>query len=926
MAQAEIPVEVEQIVSDLERRLQNEQAVNATLHAEGRIQFFFDGKEEVRWLHRKIPQTSAIIRNITGTPVATAPGQAVYYDPNFSAISRNSPMGNRLAEATPGEEVNGLRLLSRALYTHLPADLGDIDITTLKGDFPRIASLVRYQQALLDALREKKRLLSLQEEAQQAQDDEAVARITAELNDNDQRIQRIRERLDAFIARAKLRIRPQLDGVQNRAKRLNLLAGPVIIEGGPGTGKTTTLIHRIQYLLDAFHLRQDEHFTSRWQELGLTWGAEDEALLREEPGRFRFRFYSPNKTLKYYLQDALKTERLDYSPKTVTTWAEHRHSLLRDMGLIGANSKRQLLRTSAPLLYLTGQQVRTLLAELEEHLVFDIHALAERLERNFSVGTFAWQHDAAVQALVLQIRALKEHTTVDALLRPLQQLRERGASLLKTYRDDDKQVRDAVVVRLLASARQEPALYRQLVQLAENEHDNGDDPDAAPEIEADEEEDANLPGMDDSARQLMLVRKMLRSFIRAYALARALPDQDLKGQNLQLAALLETRLDRENHGGIATGTRFRQLFDRLLSGPETLMLRSLPRIFNAFRREDLYGKRYVAAFADAQPSWSADKSNQLHPDEADILLLLLFEMGSRFYRQLPHVFAESTNPYLSRYREEVRPVVGVDEASDFTPLQLAIITQLAHPRYRCVTLCGDLMQRLERQGLLRWEDYTDQFPDTGRASLTVSYRQCQALLRLAAKLYEGQMQERPAYKVSRRIKMPFKLRPTYCRNADPEARFDWLVSLLVDLAKVLDGRHIPSLAVLVKDSGTARELAERLSEDYRMQDAALNAQACEGQTIGDSDAIRVFPVSEIKGMEFDGIIFWDADELERENRQLDLDRLMYVAVSRASFYVAVTFARHFPKALANVKSGFVADTWAEQMLAAVADDEEEDEE
>ena len=81
-------------------------------------------------------------------------------------------------------------------------------------------------------------------------------------------------------------------------------------------------------------------------------------------------------------------------------------------------------------------------------------------------------------------------------------------------------------------------------------------------------------------------------------------------------------------------------------------------------------------------------------------------------------------------------------------------------------------------------------------------------------------------------------------------------------------------------------------------------EACEGQRVGQADTIRIFPVGETKGMEFDGVIFWDAGQLEKETNAHNLDRLMYVAISRASFYVAVTFEKYFPKSLNKVTRRF----------------------
>lgn len=910
-----IPDEVKSILSDLQTRFNNEQVTQVALHAEGRIHFDVNGQPRIGWLHRVLPGGSTAIRNIVGTIVGFNDGNAPYYHP-LSAISRNSPIGNQLAEATPGALLkNGIRLLDRTLYTHEPNDLQDIEIVSQEGAYPRIGSLNQYQQELAAAIRERNRLQSQEEEARQQHDLAGVASLQAKIGQMEEQIRRIQQRIDTFTTRARLRVRPMLDPEQNKAKRLNLLTGPVIIEGGPGTGKTTTLIHRVQYLLDSEHLRQDELCT-------LEWNAGDDALLANDDRHPPYRFYSPNDTLQFYLKEALLAERLQSSPTTVTTWLDHRRRLLRDLGLTGTNGRFQIAKDDKLLLTLSGQDICRIQQEFEKYVVANVHQLVNQWQKGLALGSFPWQQDPAALSLETQIQELLMHSTVAGLLSPLLTLRQQGLLVVQPIREAYTDARDEAVKVLLHAVTTDGSLFQRLVTLAESKADATEDSEENQDAEIFEEEENVLGSLQPSDRQLFLVRNLLRVFVRAYALSKALPDTTLKGRNLQVVDLLAKQLPSAGYPAVAASSRFLRLFGPLLSGPEALVLQRWPTIFNAFRREVLYGKEFSSAFVSRpeMASWSTEKNAKLHADEADLLLMGLLQLVRVFYAVLPRTFAESTHNYLERYREEMRPVVGVDEASDYSPLQLTVITLLSHPRYTCVTLCGDLMQRLGQQGLNSWEEYTTVFKQTARAKLNISYRQCRTLLRLAAKLYEGQMGEKPTYKVSGRLKMPFHLRPTYCRNGDASERFDWLVTLICDLQATL-GKHIPNLAILVKNSAEASKLAQQLNDEDRIYDASMKAEACEGQRVGQADTIRIFPVGEIKGMEFDGVIFWDADQLEKEGNAHNLDRLMYVAISRASFYVAVTFEKHFPKSLNKVTHYFTTQTWSQQMLADVADDE-----
>ena len=708
-----------------------------------------------------------------------------------------------------------------------------------------------------------------------------------------------------------------MDPAQTKAKRLNLLAGPVIIEGGPGTGKTTTLIHRVEYLLDTYHLQRDEFFTKEWTPL------DDELLKKADNGRQPYRFYSPNDTLQFYLKEALLQEKLVVTTDTVTTWVKHRQKLLKDFGLIGSG-RFQLSTETASLFHSRGTHVNKLFHEADKRLVMEVWGLVEKAATNAKLGRFSWQDAPATQVLQKQFKDLERQSTPDALIEPLQQLREQGMALLTDHRNAYNEARDRAVNVLLAGVRSDMALFGQLLKLAEASPENADEQDEQEE-EDDTFEEKNdilfaLPAND---RELLVVKRALNGFVRAHALSQALPDTRLKGKNANMGKLLEPRLAKLDINPIADNARFVQLFGRLLSGPEKLLLETWPRrsFFAAFRREVLYNDKYAEAFAGrVAPKWHSDKATKINPDEADLLLAGIFRLTRAFYARSPRLFAESTNVYLAVYREAMRPVLAVDEASDYTPLQLQALTLLAHPRYTCITLCGDLMQRLGPTGLTSWEDYETMFANTKRASLEISYRQCSTLLKLAAKLYEGQLGRAPAYRESKRIKMPFRLRPTFFRELEAGKRFDWLTNLLVNLHKTLGRGYLPNVAILVADKTMADHLTGQLNDDDRFNynGAALTAVSCMGQTTGEPGDVRVFPVTEIKGMEFDGIVFWDADKLDAG--QYDLDRLMYVAISRASFYVAVSFERFFPKALNKVKGRFILDTWAEQMLANLPDD------
>ena len=266
MKPEETPQQVTVALNEARRRFDHEISKEVQVFSEGKICFEYKGQSCERWLVRIPPASKgfATISNITGTFVASAPGQLVTID--RSIVTRNSLEGNNLAEAELGKLMDsGYTLLERITYSpKYPDDLTDIEVLWEGEAFPelwRTPSLLKFREALAKADHRRRELEQSKAEALAQEDEEALEFINQEIAEQEAKIIRIRKRINVFSTAARLRNRFTLDGQQNKAKRLNALNGSIIIDGGPGTGKTTTLIHRVQYMLDTPALRESEvHF------------------------------------------------------------------------------------------------------------------------------------------------------------------------------------------------------------------------------------------------------------------------------------------------------------------------------------------------------------------------------------------------------------------------------------------------------------------------------------------------------------------------------------------------------------------------------------------------------------------------------------------------------------------------------------------
>ena len=108
---------------------------------------------------------------------------------------------------------------------------------------------------------------------------------------------------------AELKYQPILDPWQEEYKRNNFFNGTTaILDGGPGTGKTTTLIQRIKFLIDDAALQDYSDHLTQNQKNHLSHAATN------------WVFYTPNELLKLYLKESMVREGLLANDMTVRVW------------------------------------------------------------------------------------------------------------------------------------------------------------------------------------------------------------------------------------------------------------------------------------------------------------------------------------------------------------------------------------------------------------------------------------------------------------------------------------------------------------------------------------------------------------------------------------------------------------------------------
>ena len=338
---------------------------------------------------------------------------------------------------------------------------------------------------------------------------------------------------------------------------------------------------------------------------------------------------------------------------------------------------------------------------------------------------------------------------------------------------------------------------------------------------------------------------------------------------------------------------------RRFANPIKRYLDGVARRYRAFRRTHR-----------AEGEWYATEefaATDIHPLELDAILLVILRSAGELIRQRGSGSdAAPMWSWLDQVRELYRNQIVVDEAADFSPLQLACMAALSHPWLRSFFACGDFHQRLTRWGSRSLEDLLPVLPGLEVREIAVTYRQTRQLNDLAKAII------RIATGSERGVVLP--------ENVDSEgvapALFEagnsvgidciaWIAERVRDIERFVG--QMPSTAIFVNSERQIVPLAEALNTVLAQHN--IRVVPCpQGQAMGQDNDVRVFDVQHIKGLEFESVFFVGVDELSVLQPEL-FDKYLYVGATRAATYLGVTCNGVLPNSMEGLRGMFVPD-WA----------------
>lgn len=687
----------------------------------------------------------------------------------------------------------------------------------------------------------------------------------------------------SVITRMGLREQPILDKLQDEIFRLPL-SHQIVLLGPPGTGKTTTLIRRLGQKLDVQFLDEDEQRV-----------VQDVALEQGLPHERSWLMFTPTELLRMYLKEAFAREQLPASDHNLRIWDDHRRDLCRQtFGILRtATGGGTFIQKPG----LSSLQDNTIKNQVEWFTDFN-----------------AWQGQVYLQELtaatqVLQPSSLQQASDLGAILAtPLsdhqdwpttlsrlgEELPKVQSFVAKLKEEIDQRLRSALVAQLQKNRNFVTEFAAFLDTLQQNEVDDSDEP------EPDEEDEVQAPKVGAQAATNDYYQA-LRSVSRSAATKKTVSKTSRSGK---IVEWLGDRLLPQNDLIDIGNKLIVQSAARRFVTPVRGYIGGLSKRYRAFRRE----RQGVGTW------YQRDSFDQrdVHPLELDVILLATLKAGNELLnrRNIQRAIDSPQWAPLKTVMGCYRHQILVDEATDFSPLQLACMNALAHPRTRSVFACGDFNQRMTTWGVRSPDALSWSLPGMEIREITVAYRQSRQLNDLARDII------RTVGGTVQNVSLPAEVDndvapPVLLENSSPSKTVQWLADRIADIERFV--AQLPSIAVFVNSEDdvepTAKALGALLSEHN------IHVMASRGgQTVGQESSVRVFDIQHIKGLEFEAVFFLGVDRLADLHPEL-FDKYIYVGTTRAAAYLGLSCEGTLPAQLEPVRHHFAAD-WTHKSVAS----------
>ncbi len=692
-----------------------------------------------------------------------------------------------------------------------------------------------------------------------------------------------------------LRSQAYLDSYQDKILRLPVNS-QLIILGPPGTGKTTTLIKRLGQKLDTSSNIFEDSELRLLNELG-------------KKGFNDWMMFTPSDLLKAYLVKAFGYEGIAIKNDTnLITWLDYSKKIARQ----NLNILRTAINSSGVSLFSSEEFIkqeylddpRVLFSSFES---FVEKALQLELKNGYKILTEVLESSIEIDLIENIGSIINSDTSIKNKYRKLFDLEAKVKKMIELEKKESDQIFTKERNLLI---NKNPAIFEDFARfLAELTNDEDEDE----ESDYDEdEEDLKVINHNDKAKALSGYSKFLKRLARNHYLLKS------KTKNAKDAKIVswfgdklpndKTLFDLGRSIALQNGLRHNlNCWKRLYRKPFPL--------YKKFRKEESYQHFFNKSKLDPK---------RISQGELDLILLSvlrnirLLTGESYIRRNIEKVsFEELKNLKESLFKDQVM----VDEATDFSAVQLACMQAMTNPLINSFFACGDFNQRLTRQGIKNLDLLGWISSDLEIQRINTIYRQSPRLNEFTHAILdlmeESDGEARSKISESANFQGLKPVLQEYSYDVDDVA--NWISTRISEIEQLLnhrvdDANIFPSTVVLVKSEADVSIMAKALN-NY-LSDLTLKATACgDGNSMGNDGDVRVFSIEYIKGLEFEAVFFVDVDDLIKIYPDL-YEKFLYVGATRAANYLGLTCKDELPYELESLRD-YLGENWSKDQLTGV---------
>ena len=877
------------IGQSIEQHCQGERQMNASIGAIGRV----FASIEATHPQRTIP--NGFVR-FWLTNQESYKSSFTYKEDGSYSVYKNTKLGEILTKYYQGihsyqlltntKKVNNVEvsIYNRATFFPRKDYIAEV-VIQLSGDkhiyrYQRLSDLLEEHKALeekqkaLKVLKSNEKEYKRQDEQQKKSEEELrikeeIAQLEDEIAKSKAKISRVRSFIRSTLA---LRKQPLLDKPQEEAKRSHLYDGiSIVIEGGPGTGKTTTVIQRLKFLTTQKVLEEYKAPIS-----------EEQKILVSDVNHKSWMFVSPTKLLLQYLRDNMQYEGLATTEENTIVIDDFRTKMIREYHLCKPDTDGpfKLYRIDGKYFSLILKP-RDVVNEFEKYVVRQIAQSLSEISK-LETKSYSWHEKAVrIKSYCAKSANIKDLNTLLDLFYSLQE--NEGSYVNELVNISRQKVKEASAF-ILGKIKSQPEIVDKLKILFDKWRKN-----RITEDEDLEEDDDELLKKIDFNTELYT---KLKPLVRNYALIQIDANTRLSKRQNELYALVEPFM-REVPGWLILGglVWFVRKFANLCRGIERNVLDKIPQLYKGFRKEREADKNEALLLYNKvllKKIIQKENNKHLHPDEQNFLLGFINNLLLGIYRKSKSRFNALDHSYVIAYKNYARPVLVIDEATDYTQLDYYMLYSFRHYDISSVTLSGDMMQGLNENGIVSWDDLNWIIPNLEKCELQTSYRQIPTLLRIAKEMYKDDLGYYPRYK-SFMEQSNDEPAPLAFVSEDEDKKVQWISDRIREVYETY--QSMPSVALFVGDNEDISKLVGRFVELDILN--GIQIEDCSGnRRLEEKDKVRIFRLSEVKGLEFEVAFFHNIDNAieDRDSEKL-MRRYLYVGISRATTHLAATFSR-----------------------------------